>query len=113
MDQGPDFGRESWDKSTDRAVQGSTFDKAKEGVAERLESAAETLKESADEAYDEAAGYSRKAADWFERSAQQVRDFDFDQIRADFEDQVRRSPGRALLVAGAAGLVLGALLRRS
>jgi ElaB/YqjD/DUF883 family membrane-anchored ribosome-binding protein len=33
-------------------------------------------------------------------------------IKTDIQDQMRRNPGRSLLIAGAAGLILGALLRR-
>jgi len=116
MDQANDFGRETRGQTPSQPPElGSTFERAKEGVAERLHSAAESLKENADEASGAAAGYGRKAARWLDDSARQVKDFDFDfdQIKADFEDRVRRSPGRALLVAGAAGLILGALLRRS
>jgi ElaB/YqjD/DUF883 family membrane-anchored ribosome-binding protein len=33
-------------------------------------------------------------------------------IKADITEQVRRNPGKSLLVAGAVGLILGAIFRR-
>ena len=59
-----------------------------------------------------AAELVHQAADWLDRSADYVRDFDPQQVKTDVENQVRRHPGRSLLIAGAAGLLLGALLRR-
>ena len=53
-----------------------------------------------------------QAADWLDQSADYVRQADMQQVKADVENQIRRNPGRSLLVAGAVGLFLGALIRR-
>ena len=53
-----------------------------------------------------------QAADWLDQSADYVRQADMRQVKADVENQIRRNPGRSLLVAGAVGLFLGALIRR-
>ena len=53
-----------------------------------------------------------QAADWLDHSAEYVKQADVQQMKADVEDQIRRNPGRSLLVAGAVGLFLGALIRR-
>jgi ElaB/YqjD/DUF883 family membrane-anchored ribosome-binding protein len=55
------------------------------------------------------------AADWLNRSADYVEQVDLEgikRIKSTVDDEVRRHPGRSLLVAGAAGLLLGLLLRR-
>ena len=53
-----------------------------------------------------------QAADWLDQSAEYVKQADMQQVKADVENQIRRNPGRSLLVAGAVGLFLGALIRR-
>jgi ElaB/YqjD/DUF883 family membrane-anchored ribosome-binding protein len=35
-----------------------------------------------------------------------------EQVKADLQQEIRRNPGRSLLIAGAFGLLLGSLLRR-
>ena len=84
----------------------------REQAADRLESAADALHERAEGYEGRLGGYGRQAAEWLDRSAQYVRSADAQRVKTDVEDQVRRNPGRALLVAGAAGLLLGVLLRR-
>ena len=53
-----------------------------------------------------------QAADWLDQSADYVKQADMQQVKADVANQIRRNPGRSLLVAGAVGLFLGALIRR-
>jgi len=94
-----------------------TFDNIQEVVADKLHTAASTLREKADQRgrYDSDSaitGYGQQAADWLDRSADYVRTTDPQQVKADLENQVRHYPGRSLLIAGAAGLILGALFRR-
>ena len=84
----------------------------REQAAGRLEDAANALHERAEGTEGRLGSYGRQAADWLDRSARYVREADVTRVRGDLEQQVRRSPGRALIVAGAAGLVLRALLRR-
>src|SRR5258706_16393419 len=53
-----------------------------------------------------------QAANWLDQSADYVRQANAEQMKADVANQIRRNPGRSLLVAGAIGLFLGALVRR-
>lgn len=96
----------------DEVVGGGPPGGLREQAAERLESAADALHEHAEGYEGRLGGYGRQAAGWLDRSAQYLRSADAQKMRTDVEDQVRRNPGRALLVAGAAGLMLGVLLRR-
>lgn len=98
---------------------GSTFDQIKTTVADKLHAAADALHEKSDRLIDRNAersgdfsGYGHQAAKWLDRSADYIAEADAQRIKADVETQVRRHPGRSLLIAGAAGLVLGALIRR-
>ena len=105
-------GPEQW---VEGRVQGgnSTFDNIKSAVADKLHTAASTIHEKAGPGENNAlSDYGRQAADWLDRSADYVRDFDPQQVKTEIENQVRRNPGRSLLIAGAAGLILGALFRR-
>jgi len=58
------------------------------------------------------AQYGKQASEWLDRSAGYVRQFDYEQADARVREYVGQSPGRSLLIAGAAGLILGAILRR-
>jgi ElaB/YqjD/DUF883 family membrane-anchored ribosome-binding protein len=92
-----------------------TFDNIQEIVADKLHTLASALQEKAGQGgeYNSAiAGYGQQVAGWLEQSADYVRKTDPQQVKADLENQVRYYPGRSLLIAGAAGLILGALFRR-
>jgi ElaB/YqjD/DUF883 family membrane-anchored ribosome-binding protein len=94
---------------------GSSFNKIKTTIAEKLDAAADSLRVKADQAGGEkefAAQYGRQAAGWLGSTAQYVRQFDVDRLKTDVENKVRKEPGRTLLIAGAVGLVIGALVRR-
>ena len=94
---------------------GSTFDRIKVTVADKLKQAAETLEQksaSPTERPTALAGYGNQAAGWLNSSADYIRDMDPKQLKTDVQNEVRRNPGRSLLIAGAAGLILGALFRR-
>lgn len=96
--------------------QDSTFDYIKVTVAEKLHTAAETLHEKTSrgdpKSQNSLSGYGREAADWLDRSADYIEEMDPQRVKTDIENQVRQHPGRSLLLAGAAGLLLGAWLRR-
>jgi hypothetical protein len=93
----------------------STFDQIKSTVADKLHSAADALHEKSSQPGREREGlsnYGHRAAGWLDRSADYIEDLNADQLKTDIKNQVRSHPGRALLIAGAAGLILGALFRR-
>jgi hypothetical protein len=87
----------------------------KDTFGRTLESAAGRLRAKADDAKLHGSGLARFGSDTangLDRVASYVRDADPQRIRRDIEDSVRQNPGRSLLIAGAAGLILGAILRR-
>lgn len=96
-----------------RSVSG--FDKLTGIISDKLKTAADTLRNKAAEGNGQnnaVVQYGRQAATWLDSSADYVRDLDIDQIKTNVKDHVRQNPGRTLLIAGAAGLLLGALVRR-
>jgi ElaB/YqjD/DUF883 family membrane-anchored ribosome-binding protein len=92
----------------------TTADKLKNAVADQLKSAAASIEEKATsgQAPRQLAEYGQKAADWLDSSGDYVRNIDPNQVKLDIENKVRKNPGRSLLIAGAAGLFLGILVRR-
>jgi len=90
------------------------FKNAKNSIADKLHSVAETLAgKAADQ--DTPSGIAqcgKQASEWLDQSAEYVRQFDYKQADAKAREYVRQSPGRSLLIAGVAGLILGAILRR-
>lgn len=103
--QSSSFGLQSGDAST--------LDTIKETVANKLHAAASTIQQKAGQSQDNAvAGYAGQAAGWLDDAAEYVRDVDPQKVKSDIQHQVRSNPGRSLLIAGAAGLLLGILLRR-
>ena len=90
---------------------GSAFDNIKSTIADKMESAADALRQNSGQAR-AGAGYVNQASDWLGYAADYVRDIKPAQIKSDLQNQVRSNPGRTLLIAGAAGLALGVLLRR-
>jgi ElaB/YqjD/DUF883 family membrane-anchored ribosome-binding protein len=84
-------------------------------VGRTLESAAGRLREKADDANLRGSGLARfgtDTADNLDRLASYVRDADAQKVKTDIEQTVRQNPGKTLLVAGIAGLLIGSLLRR-
>ena len=94
---------------------GAGFNKMKTTVAGKLHEAARRLQEQAGGAEAGPDGgmnnLGQRAGAWLERSANYVNDMEPQQLRSDLENQVRRNPGRSLLIAGAVGLLVGRLLR--
>lgn len=104
-------------EGTSAAFQGSEstgFEKVKNIIADKLQSAAEGLsKKGADP--DEESGtakYRKQASEWLDHSAESVRKFDYKEADASIREYVKEKPGRSLLFAGAVGLIIGAILRR-
>jgi ElaB/YqjD/DUF883 family membrane-anchored ribosome-binding protein len=94
--------------------QSGGFDEVKSIVADRIHMVAEALGEKAAEqdALSGAAQYGKQASEWLDRSAEYVRQFDYRQADARVREYVKQSPERSLLIAGAVGLIIGALWRR-
>src|ERR1039458_1894321 len=83
-------------------------------IADKLHEAAEALdkKASDKDAHSDMAQYGKQASEWLDQSAEYVRQFDYKQADASVRNYVRHNPGRSLLIAGAIGLVIGAIWRR-
>jgi hypothetical protein len=91
----------------------STVDTIKQTVADKLHTVAGAIQRKTGQNRESGvAGYAGQAAGWLDEAAEYVRDVDQEKVKADLQKQVRTNPGRSLLVAGAAGLLLGFLLRR-
>lgn len=97
------------------SVKASRFEDVKRSVADKLHDAAGALrsKTAAPAESDSGLGrYRYQASDWLDRSAEYVRGFDYERTNAQVKGFIRQNPGRSLLMAGAAGLIIGALIRR-
>lgn len=110
---GSQFNR-GYDDAEHQRGSGSTFEQIRSTVAEKLQSAAQTLHQKTARSHkqNELTDFGQRAANWLEHSADYVSQIEPSQVRNDIENQVRRNPGRSLLIAGAVGLVLGGLFRR-
>ena len=89
----------------------STLNNIKTTVADKLKSAAQALGEKGGQD-STVSQYAGQAAGLLNNAADYVRDIEPGQVKADLQKQVRSNPGRSLLIAGVAGLVLGTLFRR-
>jgi len=113
--------------SQDRAVQfpegtvfessegsSSRFKDVRESVSDSLRTAATAIHDRLEEAGEQShlTQYGQQASRWLNASADYVRDADLQKVRSDVQEQVRRNPGRSLLIAAAAGLIIGSLFRR-
>ncbi len=90
------------------------FDRVKQQVAEKLHRAAESLQERTGDVRTptEAAKLGAQASNWLHNSADYVERIEPAKIKEGFVQQVKRNPGKSLLFAGAAGIILGAIFRR-
>ena len=82
-------------------------------LAAALHRAAEALNDKVSQAPDgRSEGLGLHAVNWLDQSAEYIKQADIQQMKADVSNQIRRNPGRSLLIAGAVGLLVGALVRR-
>ena len=90
------------------------FENVKNIIADKLQNAAGALSEKLPihHAQGGMAQYGKQASEWLDQSAEYVRQFDYEQTGAPVKEYIRQSPGRSLLIAGAIGLIIGAILRR-
>jgi ElaB/YqjD/DUF883 family membrane-anchored ribosome-binding protein len=104
-----------WPEQSSVAADQSSVTSIQKTVSHKLTDAANALREKADSLSGknrEIAGYGNQAADWLEHSANYLEELNPQQLKSDLEKQVRNNPGRSLLIATAAGLVIGSLIRR-
>lgn len=92
----------------------SGLDQAKRRAAVGLHRAAEAIHRQSDRSStgSEVGRYGHRTAEFLDQAADYIGEKDVQQMRADLEEQVRRHPGRSLLIAGGIGLLLGAVFRR-
>ena len=90
------------------------FENVKNIIADKIHYVAGVLSEKAADqgAQSGIAQCGKQASGWLDQSAEYVRQFDYEQADARVREYVRQSPGRSLLIAGAVGLIIGAMLRR-
>jgi ElaB/YqjD/DUF883 family membrane-anchored ribosome-binding protein len=84
-------------------------------VGRTLESAAGRLRDKTADANVQGSGLARfgtDTADNLDRLASYVRDADAQKVKSAIEQTVRQNPGKSLIVAGIAGLLIGSILRR-
>ena len=91
---------------------GAVPGQVREGVAGGLESVANRISHLVDPAEGgRMAGVAGGVAGGMESTARYVREGNVEELRRDFEGQVRRSPVQTLLAAALAGFVIGRILR--
>jgi len=93
-----------------------TLGDSKTAVVDKMHQAADSLRERAVQSEGvegKLASYEHRAADFLGNSADYINDFDPNQLKTDLQNQVKKNPGRSLLIAGAVGLILGALFQRN
>ncbi|HEY5503879.1 MAG TPA: DUF883 C-terminal domain-containing protein [Sedimentisphaerales bacterium] len=90
------------------------FGNVKNSIADAIHKAADALgKKAADQdAQSGMAQYAKQASEWLDQSAEYVRQYDYKHTDAKVREYVRQNPGRSLLIAGAVGLIIGAIWRR-
>jgi ElaB/YqjD/DUF883 family membrane-anchored ribosome-binding protein len=107
------LGPEGSISSTGSSSDPSTFDDVRQRVADKLHDAAENIQsKAAQNQQSTMANYANTAAGWLDDTSDYIRNADSQKIKSDIQTQVKRNPGRSLLIAGAAGLLLGVLIRR-
>ncbi|HEV2146570.1 MAG TPA: ferritin-like domain-containing protein [Longimicrobiaceae bacterium] len=92
---------------------GAVPGQVREGVAGGLESAANRISHLVDDQQGggRMAGVAGSVAGGMESTARFVREGNMQELRSDFENQVRRSPVQTLLAVAVAGFVIGRILR--
>jgi len=92
----------------------SKFKDVRETVSDSLRTAAAAIQDKVEEAGKQTplTQCGEQASRWLNASADYVRDMDLQKVKTDVQDQVRRNPGRSLVIAAAAGVIIGTLFRR-
>jgi ElaB/YqjD/DUF883 family membrane-anchored ribosome-binding protein len=92
----------------------STTEYFKRSLARGLKDSAHEVHKTANrpDAPESLANAGHKMAEWLDKSADYVSDFDIEGAGNKVREQIRTHPGRSLGIAAVAGLVLGALIWR-
>jgi len=98
----------------DGRVKAPEFEDVKRTVADKLHEAARAVRNltRSSDSQSSIGCYGHQASEILDRSADYVRRFDYERTDTRIKDYVRQHPGRSLLIAGAAGLFIGVLVRR-
>lgn len=88
----------------------SSFENVKHSIADKLQSVAKDMKNG--EMSQMMGEYGPQVSDVLNKSAEYIDNFDYREVNDKVQTYVKEKPGPALLMAGAVGLVIGALLRR-
>jgi ElaB/YqjD/DUF883 family membrane-anchored ribosome-binding protein len=99
---------------TEIESRGAGFDRIKARIADNLRRAAGTLYGNAEDNQTQpnATNFGSQASAWLHNSADYIERMGPKKMKDDITEQVRRNPGKSLLVAGAVGLILGAIFQR-
>lgn len=92
----------------------TSFENVKNSIADTLHNAADALGAKAAEKDSQSglAQFGKQASERLDQSAEYIRQFDCKPADVRIREFIRQSPGRSLLIAGAVGLILGAIVRR-
>ena len=92
----------------------SKFRDVRESVSDSLRTAAAAIQDKVEQTGDRTplTQCGEQASRWLNASAEYVRDMDLQKVKTDVEHQVRHNPGRSLLIAAFAGVIIGTLFRR-
>lgn len=102
--------------ATDRQIPDSSCacGNIKTVIADKMHKAAAAVGEKAarQDAQSAVAQYGKQAAEVLGESADYIEQFNYEQADAKVREYVRQNPGLSLLIAGATGLIIGAIFRR-
>jgi ElaB/YqjD/DUF883 family membrane-anchored ribosome-binding protein len=114
MDERANMNAGSTAEPGDGRVKAPEFEDVKRAVADKLHEAAGAVRNLTRSSGPQSSigCYGRQASEILDRSADYVRRFDYERTDTRIKDYVRQHPGRSLLIAGAAGLIIGVLVRR-
>ncbi len=98
---------------THQSTPSSSSGDVKNMIADKLRMAADMVSKRADKGLEpEMADYERQVSTWLNKSADYVSDFELERANNSARKYVKDNPGQGLLIAGALGLIVGAILRR-
>lgn len=98
----------------DGSGKSSGFTNVQNRIADTLHHSAQVMRKKADDpdTHIDVAACERHVSAWLDHSAEYIRQFNYKQADARAREYVRQNPERSILIAGAAGLIIGAVLRR-